>query len=77
MPPISINSGIFKSVSSTTSATNSYDFSHNSFSINCGASYFIKPSIALNLKLNTFHFANVSGPNFSYKSFDFLSLANP
>jgi hypothetical protein len=76
MPQISINSGNYKSVSTTSSSTNEYDFSHNSFSINCGVSYFIKPSIALNLKLNTFQFANVSGPNFSYKSFDFLSLAN-
>jgi hypothetical protein len=78
MPQISINSGSYKYVSSTsTSATYSYDFSYNSFSINCGASYFIRPSIAVNLKVNTFQFATVSGPNFTYKSFDFLSLANP
>jgi hypothetical protein len=77
MPQISINSGSYKYVSATSSFTDAYDFSHNSFSINCGASYFIKPSIALNLKVNAFQFANVSGPNFSYKSFDFFSLANP
>lgn len=77
MPQISINSGSYKYVSVSSSFTDAYDFSHNSFSINCGVSYFTKSNIALNLKLNTFQFSSVSGPNFSYKSFDFLSLANP